>query len=626
MKFASKLVALLLGAVCTFGALGLTACTPQQQIPDVPKVEKPAKEPAVQSVKVRYNNTDINGTLSVDITAGSLQLTSTVEKDAGVDGSVTYTSSNEEVAAISKSGFVTLFKTGETKITATAGGKTTAFVLIVGNDLSSAAGAKNITVIGGIADQSKGVAGDYITLTPTIPEHKKFLRWDFSVKKTWTNGNVFRMPEEEITVTAIYEDMLYTLNVIGAELTNAKVAGEDGGNVKDGNEAEYDMTVYKLPYDAIVELEAIKAPEGKIFVGWDYGQKNNRMGEMGKPTLSFDMPGENLTVWAVFSNFTNRVWTVGNISGFSSSSIENGGGDPELQGMNGIRVNIPAGAGGSFDYPENIQGSSFDTTSGGSQCVKAIFKNHSATRSVTVETYITYYGIIVTSGHVTVPAGQTVEKYFTAGLGINNPWWGFAVRETSGVGTDNVPLDVVLGTAPLYPEGDKQLTVSGKAEYVHLSDYQRTNWPREVKLDNNLGLTSIAVYGGNFEGNTNANLNAKLLNLPAFDPANPTQTVYVRLVNNVNNVEEPTGTFKFAIGKTNNPVSGEEGAILDSKEVTITKIGEAIVLKLEFTRTSADEEFYFSIIKSKIDNDGSLWGHNVSIQMTYNNVMGYEEA
>lgn len=646
MKGKSKIIAIILCMALVFGlAFGLVGCGGSKN----PPVDPPAPVYKVHSVTLQYNDKNIDGgILNVDVSAKTVQLTAKVEKDEKADGTVKFASSEESVASVDGKGLVTLKKEGETVVSATAGEKKHEIVLVVGDDYT-AAESYSITVNGGTASATKAEPGSHITLTAAVPEHKDFIKWTFDAgeEDLWVNGNVFRMPAHDVVVTAEYEDMLYTLNVVGATVTAAGAVqdpeGEEGGNTEGGAAPEFDMTVYKFSYETDISVEAIEAPEGKMFVGWDYGSVNNRVGEMGDPEYGpFSMPDSTLTVWAVFSDLTTKVLTAGSVGSYGDSGkgaclITDGAPegdfkDPDFGGLSGFRMAIPATEGASADYPENIQGSEFDTSSGGSHTLKAVFKNHHETLSVTVELYLTYYGARVSTGNVTVGPGETVTKFFSAGLGINDPWWGFAVREDiGGSAGDVVLLDMVLGAAPTYPNGDKLLQVSGNAEYVHLGAYSNcgTTWEgrRPMLVDNNLGLSSIAIYGGNFKNTPNAYISAPIQNMPEYDPENPVTTVYLKVVNNVTNQTEPTGTFAFAVGRDNNPIDGVVGEQFDREDIVITKVGEVFILKLEIPRTADDGgKYYFSIIKPKIDVNDAYWGHNFSLQMTYNNVMGYEEA
>ena len=641
MRRKSKLLAFLLSAALVLGTVsGLVGCVTD----DGPTVEKPDPVYKVYSVTLRYNDANVDGgTINVDLSAGSIQLGANVRKDEAADGTVTYSSSDPAIATIDATGKVTLLAEGETIISAAAGGKSHQVVLVVSDDYQTSE-SHTITVNGGTASATSAKAGDYVTLSATIPAHMDFIEWQFDGEDTiWTNGNVFRMPDRDIVITADFDEMLYTLNVVGASVSKADEVtdpeGEDGGNTEGGTSADFDMTVYKFSYETEISLEAIEAPEGKMFIGWDYGTVNNRVGETGDPEYGpFAMPDSALTVWAVFSDLQTKVWTTYSVP-YGGKAIDDGTpsgdfNDPDLEGLSGYRFTISPTQSASVDYPENIQGSDFTTSDGQTKTLKAILKNHHETLPVTIELYITYYGNLVSSGNITVGPGETITHYFQAGLGIDDPWWGMEVREDVGGSSadGNIELDVVLGAAATYPSGDRLLQVSGDAEYVQLGAYDNngSSWEmgaRPKVIFNELGLSNIAIYGGNFNNVPDGYISAPIQNMPAYDPENPTTTVYIRLINNVTNQQEPLTTLAFAIGTDNNPIDGEGDQFDRTEDVTITKIGETMLLKLEVKRTADDGgRFYFSIIKPKIDVNDSYWGHNFCVQLTFNNVMGYEEG
>lgn len=645
MKIRKKVIALVLCVIMALCAVGtLSACGDNGE--KQPVVEPPAPVYEVHSVTLQYNDANVTGgTLSADVSAGTIQLGAKVEKDEQADGTVTYESSNASVATINSSGLVTLVAKGETVISATAGDKSHKIVLVVGDDYSQSS-PYTITVNGGTSSVTSARPGDYVTLSATVPEHKDFTEWSYSVEGVWTNGNVFRMPESDITITANFDDMLYTLNVVGAKVSQAgetaDPAGEDGGNTEGGELPEYDITTYKFTYETAISLEAIEEPEGKMFVGWDYNTQNNRVG--GPESMEygpFDMPDSTLTVWAVYSPLQTKVLTGANGVPWSGQAINNGMGDPALEGLSGFRFSIPGNGAAveAGDYSnENICGSDFNTTQNGTQTMKAILRNTHESLSVTVELYLTYYDNLVTSGNITIGPGQTVTHYFTAGIGIYNPWWGIVLREdVGGSSSDTVTLDLVMGGAPMYPSGDKLLSVSGNAEYVNLErngtsvnpvDYG-VGWPRDKVLNNDVGLLSLAVYDGNFgtdPGRIPGYLTAKITNMPAYDPENPTTTIYVRFIYNTNN-EDPFGTYDFAVTNNEFPINLDgEIAAIDQHHVEVTQTGQTEVFKLDIPRSEDDGGvFYFNIIKMQMDNGDNLKGHNFSVQMTYNNVMGYTE-
>lgn len=599
--------------------------------PSVEPVLPPEKEPGVNSLAIKYNNAKITGELQVNLSLGTLDLVIDVSKDEGYKGSVTLDSSDKTVATIDNEGKITLLKAGETVISAKIGELKESFVLIVNAPVVLE--AHSITVVGGTASVSQAKAGDLVTLTPDIPEHKEFIDWTFDgTDEIWRNGNTFKMPDRDIVITGQYEDMKYTLNLVGAKVADKTVQG----TLSEDKEAEHQNVIsYEFTYNAPVSIEAVEAPKGMIFVGFDYGIKNNRVGELGDYTYDFTMPDDTLTVWAVFSEFnTNMLPDNANPfgdAGRGAKRIKAGtpaseSNDPDLEGLDGYRMAIHADQSRVMDSPENIcAGCQLDSVKNGTTLVKTIFKNHHKTLPVTVEFYATYYGNIASSGDVTIQPGQTVTKYFIAGLGINRPWMGLAVKEDlSGSSSDTVLLDIVAGTAAYYPEGDKSLAVSGRPEYVTVDNYNAKNgWKasRPSIINNSVGMTAFGTRNMDYKSR-NAYTTAKINNVPAYDPENKKMTVYAKVVNNVNQYDPYKADFKLAISHTDNPLT-ESTAVI--KDFTFTKLGQSEVMAFTFERASNDENFYVSVIKPAAEPQAGMYSYNFVLQMCYNNVMGYEE-
>lgn len=631
MKTKSKIIVAILSVMMLVCACLLVGCV-NDNPPTGEIIEPPAPVYSVHSVTLKYDGDAVEGTLTTDVSIKELQLTADVEKDAEADGSVTFSSNDPKVATVDENGKVTLVSEGETVIRAQAGDKTHTIVLIVKDDFTEKK-YYTITVNGGTADVTKAAAGEYVTLTAIIPEHKDFQRWNYSVRGVLTSGNLFKMPAEDIVITANYTDKLYTLNVIGATVTvdGEQLEGEIVGNTKDGTEAEYDIVSYGIPYGTEIQVKAFKEPEGKIFVGWDAGVVNNRVGEMGVPEYSFEMPGESYTVWANFSTLKDKIltahptkyWDASKGSKTINAGVPEGeAADPDLEGLSGYRLTFTAGESSIADFPENIQGSVLDTVSEGTNTMKAIFKNH-GNYDVTLELYVTFYGNIVSSGHITVPANSVVEKYFTAGLGIWNPWMGIALRENieGNGGTFNV--DVVLGSAPMYPEGDPLLRTTGKAELVKLdaSTDKQYNWGREFHYNEKYGLATYSIYGAQFSGNVPAARTVKITNMPEYDPENPYTTIYARVINNATSGDF-LSQFDVCVGTDADPRGGENTY---SATVVHEKVGDVVVIAITVPRTANDGDFYLSVRKTTVEGTGTYYPHNFSIVLAYNDVFGYEE-
>lgn len=591
-------------------------------------IDPPSRDEQVRNIVIEYNEERIvSGIISTDLSAETIKISANVTKTSdNVDGSVVFESSDNSIATIDQNGLITLVSEGEVIITAKAGDKAHSIVLVIGNTLAPKPTAHVITIIGGRSDKTSAAEGEYVTLIPEIPEHKKFIRWDFYIQDEIVsgvelNGNVFEMMPNDVLIKAVYEDMLYKLNVI-----NGFVVGNQDYDVVDN------MKVYEYKYGSEFSIMTDEADEDKMFVGWDYQVKNNRHGQLGEKVLTnVVMPGENLTIWAVYSEKSDMGFPTAsnsfpyNGSGFkiiTNGIPEDEESDEDLQGMSGARFAItsfstvlPEG-----DYSEeNITGSNLQNGEKGSYTLRALFKNHHQTASVTGEFYATYYGTRTTTGVVTVPANSVVEVYFTADLGFNNPWMGFILRKAPEISTsDVILLDMVVEKAPTYPEGDRQFEITGNAKWVNIGNYStNTGWPREKIVINQAGMSMMAVYGGNFE-DTNAYTSAIIQNLPALEENELTTKVYFRVINTNQN----KGTFRFVFSTDSNVT--DVNARLAYKDFVIEGY-EVLTFAIEVPRNESAENIYFGMVKHVMDSSDVLYGHNFVMQMAYNNIFMIEE-
>ena len=602
----------------------------------------PEAEHNVYSVTVKYEGKTVDGIINVDLSMKEIQISADVRKDPKADGKITYSSLNEDVATIDQNGKISVLSEGESVITAKAGGKSHSFILSVGNDFVEAK-TYTITVIGGTASVTAAAPGEYVTLTAVIPEHKDFTRWNYSVRGVLTNGNIFRMPEEDIVITAEYTDKLYTLNVIGADSIVTEegemLLGEVVGNTKDGNLAEYNIVSYSIKYGTGIKVQALDDPDGMVFVGWDAGTVNNRVGEMGVKEYNFTMPGESYTIWANYSTLRTQVltknpnnyWDTNHGSKVITNGTPSGeANDADLEGLSGYRLTFTAGEKGTTAFPENIVSScNIDTVAEGTNAMKVIFKNH-GNYDVVLEIYATYNGNIATSGHITVPAHSTVTKFFKAGLGIYAPWMGIALREniggTAANGTFNV--DVVLGAAPMYPDGDPLIKPSGKAEIVKIDTASNKTYVTDVtfKYNEKSGYLTFATYGallnkGGLSATNPAASVVKITNMPEYDPNNPYTTIYVRVINNATSGDF-LSIFDVCVGTDADPRFGSNTY---SKTVVHEKIGDVVVVAITVPRTANDGPFYFSVVKRTLEGTDTYYPHNFSMVLAFNNVFDYKE-
>lgn len=645
-KNLKKLVAVAMSAMMVFG---LASCSLGSTPNDSPIVEAPEALKEVLSVTVKYNGAAENdGYINVDLSAKTINIEATVRVKNDCEYTLQYTSSNPAVAEIDESGKITLKSAGETVITATAGNKSHSVALVVAD--SAAADTYAISVEGGSASAAKAKSGDEISLTVNAEKNQAFKGWLFlnpetkePIEGVWSNGNVFRMPAQNVLVKAEFDVKTYDLRVVDA--TVKTVTDEDTTVTKE--ETKDGVTLYHVPADAQVTLVRNEEGRDETFVGWDYANQGNRQGEAAEKEYSFTMPAEDLSVFAVYSatkSLTFGDFKLGGTASLSKTTITAGGGDDDLQEMDGYRFTFSASSGGASGYGENCSGvSRFTTLGDGSQTIKIIYKNHSD-YAVDIEFYASQYTTIAGTGVVTVPANSVKEAVLVADYGFHNPSFGLQLRKSIG-GSGTVELDMVWELANTYPYGDSSFDVFG-AEYVELySPAGAADYPANSGIRNNVYKTGpiAGEYGGanvtsgSFGGRKNVNnqkgmtyvhtrdqytdtskgtryIYAELNNLPAYDADDPYVTVYFRFIN--------TNTYSY---KLNFGLGTSTDVNNDTSRVGYDLNVEANTIKLfgiKIARSQADK-IYFSIqiLGNKASNE-----YNFAVQMMYNNKMGVKAA
>ena len=265
-KFPSKarIIAVLLAAVFCFASMGLlTGCTTpdREVVTPLPSLTPPESTPKVHSVVITYNDAAVNGQLTVDLSFGTLELGATVNKDDGAAGALMFDSTNREVAVVDKNGKVTLLSKGDTVITAKYGSESARVLLAVE---SGVAGKYTVTVVDGVANMTTATVGDIVTLSAKRPEHKDFSEWIFTDSETpveWVSGNMFKMPEGNVTIKAAFVDTMYTLRLIGGKVVSDGNVSVQAGTITgyDGEQsAENAITEYKYAYNTPLAFSAIK--------------------------------------------------------------------------------------------------------------------------------------------------------------------------------------------------------------------------------------------------------------------------------------------------------------------------------------------------------------------------------
>lgn len=603
----------------------------------------------VTDVKIAYNNSKItSGFYEADLSAKTVQFTAEIRKKGSPEFDIMFETGDEKIATVTNEGLVTLKAKGETSLTLSAGGKTHVIALIVKDGLGEEKYAVKVT--GGAADKTLAEAGERVRLTVDFAaletERLNFVEWEFlnadtneKVTTLWTNGNEIEMPAFPLSIIAITEEKLFTLNAVASTVTSA---------VKDGEEVSAEIVekdgennVYAFPYGTQITLERRAEQSDEIFVGWDVASRRNRKSGAENDTYTFTMPDETYSVFSAFSTKREIVFGANSVTGDRAritGGVVDETEDKDFEGLSGYRYNFAAnkGAGNSGYSSENLTGvANFSTLRYGSQTVKVIFKNRSNI-DMKFEFYAVSYLAVATTGVVEIKAGETVKTFMIASAGFHNPSFALVLRESlKGNAGEKATLDMVYVSADTYPEGDPQFAVID-AEYVTLK--QTTNgadYPAGTGIRGDC-WTPIGPVGVSFGGRKNVNnakgitnlvsrenyisygatapyIYAEVSNAPEYK-ADEKVSVYFRVINN--NAYE--GKFIFALGVTSNPLTDGKAV---KKEIDM-KANDVYTFGLMLTREKADK-LYVSIVKPA-RGTGTITDFNMVIQMMYNNQLNVE--
>ena len=126
--------------------------------------------------------------------------------------------------------------------------------------------------------------GDNVSLTAEPPYGKEFVRWELSgldgIKtEAWGRRLTFKMPANDVTAKAIYEDGVYSIFITGGTVDN---------------------TEHKAGELVLVQVDETQFPEGQTFKEWETAPELDMQPTDGGYT--FTMPGESVTIKAVYQN------------------------------------------------------------------------------------------------------------------------------------------------------------------------------------------------------------------------------------------------------------------------------------------------------------------------------------
>ena len=269
-------------------------------------------------------------------------------------------------------------KSGSTAVTfASATSTQTTFSMPAGNvsvEATYKAKTYTVTVNSGTASPSSQLYNNTVTITANSPQTGyQFKNWTTSDGVTFANANnattTFTMPAKNVTVTANYEKINYTVSVTGG------TASKTTANVGD-----------------TITLTPGTAPSGKVFDKWT-----------STPTVTFTgntftMPASNVSITA---NYKNAAYTV---------TVNNGSASPAGGAMGDtitITANAPA-TGKVFDKWTTSDGVTFANANSATTTFTLPAKNVTVTATYKDATYsvsVTYG----TANPTTAKMGATVS-------------------------------------------------------------------------------------------------------------------------------------------------------------------------------------------------------------------------
>ena len=381
-----------------------------------------------------------------------------------------------------------------------------------------------------------------------------------------------------------------------------------------------------------------------MLVGFDLNAVDNRLADDGRDTVSFTMPAADSSITAKYAEANTTFFTTGTFQSGSSYNPEgatataiSGSTDPDLEGLSGWSFVIPNNASANTSKTNNITG--VKLTAWGidnEKLVRFVLKN-TGDYDVTVELYAEYFGFMVSTGNVTVPANSVVVAFMDFGpfSGASTTCdFGIHIRENmTGDGTGTIQLDVVASAAKKYETKPSDFIVTSDKN-VFMDFGESKNGSNEVngKPDSSNAYSNMNVrfwdqygvlyyYGNNkTTEDTFARLRANALGDTAIDLKTEEKfTIYVKVTNLYHG---GGGKYSLVFTRGNGTLSG---AYLATQVIEFTKYGESYVYAIEIDPSiiaGGSANLQFGLKKAKADGTGGKV--NVLVQIASENIFGEE--
>ena len=383
-----------------------------------------------------------------------------------------------------------------------------------------------------------------------------------------------------------------------------------------------------------------------MLVGLDVNAVDNRLATDGRNTVTFTMPAADTSITAkyaevdttFFHDATFRTGTSYKTENWTATKID-GSGDASLEGLSGFSFLIPDNATATDSVVSNLTTAKF-TTWGIDQnkLMRFVLRNNSD-YDITVELHAEYWGLLVRSGNIVVPANSVVTAFMTAEVFMGQSGtvdMGIHIREDiGGDGSGKVQLDVVAGLAKKYESKPSDIVATG-GSYMQYGETTVNGVTHPVEdgagRASGSGLIMLRYdswgtmhFFGDYRTGYYARVRGDMLGDQAIDLKNGEKMViYVK----VTSLTKTPGSYYLVASRGNNNISEDKARIIE-QEINFTGAGDSHVYRIEI-----DPNVFYSDSKGTsanmqlglVVNDANATSGKTSVivQIASENIFGEE--
>jgi hypothetical protein len=448
--------------------------------------------------------------------------------------------------------------------------------------------------------------------------------------KTPANGKHSDADGDKHCDTNGCDAVYYLLTLDGASVvTSSDRSSTCEGAYLPGTELTLVANVYKTIDD-----------KAYMLVGFDLNAVDNRLADDGRDTVTFVMPAADTSITAKYAEANTTFFTSGsfkteenyNPEKMTGTAITNST-DPDLEGLSGWSIIIPDNAKATDSKVNNITATKLtawglDST----KLIRFVLKN-TGDYDITVEICAEYFGYMVTTGYVTVPANSNVVAFMDlgpfSGAGSTCDFMLHVREDMKGDGSGNIQLDVVASAAKKYETKVSDFIVtSDKNVFMDFGESNESNTQANVAHASASGMNMrywdqygvMYFYGNNnTSADTYARERANAIGGNAIHLQNGEKfTIYVKVTNLYH-----AGGGKYNLVFTRGS-SALSGSYLAQQTIEFSKYGESYVYKIEIdpSKAGSSDNLQFGLKKAKADGTGGKI--DVLVQIASENIFGEE--